>query len=114
MRPSVLMTPMARRKGLASAVARSSACISAADKPRRRSNHCWRIEPLRAGATVVDTPPVVPTRADPLVAAQHFKDLAVSGVYWPRVWGVRGELTEAELEQQVACAVETFLRAYAP
>ena len=42
--------------------------ISAADKPRRRSNHCWRIEPLRAGTRVIDTPPVVPARADPAVA----------------------------------------------
>jgi hypothetical protein len=42
--------------------------ISAADKPRRRSNNCWRIEPLRAGTTIVDTPPLVPARADPLVA----------------------------------------------
>jgi hypothetical protein len=43
--------------------------ISSADRPRRRSNHCWRIEPLRAGTTVVDTPPVVPARVDPVVAA---------------------------------------------
>ncbi|MEV0794445.1 M20/M25/M40 family metallo-hydrolase [Kribbella sp. NPDC050459] len=42
--------------------------ISAADKPRRRSNNCWRIEPLRAGTTVVDVPPVVAARADPFVA----------------------------------------------
>jgi AcrR family transcriptional regulator len=53
-------------------------------------------------------------REDPLVAAQQFKDLAISGVYWPRLWGVIGELTRAEMDRQVACAVDTFLRAYAP
>lgn len=53
-------------------------------------------------------------RQDPLVAAQQFKDLAISGVYWPRLWGVIGELTPADVDRQVACAVETFLRAYAP
>jgi TetR/AcrR family transcriptional repressor of mexJK operon len=53
-------------------------------------------------------------RADPLVAAQQFKDLAISGAYLPRLWGVLGELTPEEADRQVACAVETFLRAYAP
>ncbi|HET6291991.1 MAG TPA: M20/M25/M40 family metallo-hydrolase [Kribbella sp.] len=42
--------------------------ISAADKPRRRSNHCWRVEPLRPGATVVDVPEVQPQRVDAEVA----------------------------------------------
>lgn len=53
-------------------------------------------------------------RADPEVAAQHFTDLAISGVYWPSVWGVLEDLTPEELEGQVARAVDTFLRAYAP
>jgi len=52
-------------------------------------------------------------RADPLMAAQQFKDLAISGVYWPAMWGAVGELTEQEIEEQVARAVDTFLRAYA-
>ena len=43
--------------------------ISSADKPRRRSNHCWRVEHLRAGTTIVDNPIVSAARADPAVAA---------------------------------------------
>ncbi|WP_202868721.1 M28 family metallopeptidase [Kribbella antibiotica] len=42
--------------------------ISAADRPKRRSNHCWRIETLRAG-TVVDQPEVATARVDPVAAA---------------------------------------------
>jgi len=42
--------------------------ISSADKPRRRSNHCWRVEPLRAGTTVVDVPSPSAARVDPAVA----------------------------------------------
>ncbi|MGW7685191.1 M20/M25/M40 family metallo-hydrolase [Kribbella sp. NPDC054772] len=42
--------------------------ISAADKPRKRSNHCWRIEPLRPNTTVVETRDVSAARADPDVA----------------------------------------------
>ncbi|MFI5709059.1 M20/M25/M40 family metallo-hydrolase [Kribbella sp. NPDC051620] len=42
--------------------------ISAADKPRRRSNHCWRVEALKAGTTIVDVPARVARRADPVVA----------------------------------------------
>jgi AcrR family transcriptional regulator len=53
-------------------------------------------------------------RADPLVAAQHFKDLAISGVYWPRLWCVIEDLSDEDVERQVTCAVDTFLRAYAP
>lgn len=41
--------------------------ISAADKPRRRSNHCWRVEALKPG-TVVDVPARVARRADPAIA----------------------------------------------
>ncbi|MGY4771521.1 M20/M25/M40 family metallo-hydrolase [Kribbella sp. CWNU-51] len=43
--------------------------ISSADKPRRRSNHCWRVEHLRAGTTIVDNPIVSAARADPAVAS---------------------------------------------
>jgi len=53
-------------------------------------------------------------RADPLVAAQHFKDLALSGVYNQRLWGVISDLTPEDLDKQMDCAVDTFLRAYAP
>ena len=53
-------------------------------------------------------------RADPLVAAQQFKDLTISGVLQPRTWGViSGDMTDAEVEDQVN-AVDTFLRAYRP
>ncbi len=53
-------------------------------------------------------------RTDPLVAAQHFKDMAISGIYWERIWGVTSDPTPAEFDAQVERAVETFLRAYAP
>lgn len=59
--------------------------ISAADKPRRRSNHCWRIEPLRAGTTVFDTPPVVPARADPAVA-QLVADVSTASYQSDLTW----------------------------
>ncbi|GAA1599116.1 hypothetical protein GCM10009789_61470 [Kribbella sancticallisti] len=42
--------------------------ISTADKPaRRRSNHCWRMEPLRPDTTVVDIASAPPARVDPQV-----------------------------------------------
>jgi hypothetical protein len=43
--------------------------ISAADRPRRRSNHCWRIETLRADTTIVDNPVVSSARVDPAISA---------------------------------------------
>ncbi|MEU4197352.1 M20/M25/M40 family metallo-hydrolase [Kribbella sp. NPDC026611] len=42
--------------------------ISSADRPRRRSNHCWRIEHLKPGTTVVDVPRLTPARTDATVA----------------------------------------------
>jgi len=42
--------------------------ISSARKPRRRSSNCWRIEPLRAGTTVVDNPTPPAARVDPSIA----------------------------------------------
>lgn len=42
--------------------------ISSADRPRRRSNNCWRVEALHAGTTVVDQPIVSAARVDPAVA----------------------------------------------
>ncbi|WP_296597021.1 TetR/AcrR family transcriptional regulator [Phenylobacterium sp.] len=53
-------------------------------------------------------------RTDPLIAAQHFKDIAISGIYWPRMWGIAADPTPAEVDEQVARAVDTFLRAYKP
>lgn len=54
-------------------------------------------------------------RADPFVAAQQFKDLAISGVLQPRIWGViTSEMTDTEIDAQVTYAVDTFLRAYRP
>lgn len=54
-------------------------------------------------------------RADPVVAAQQFKDLAISGMLQPRAWGViTTELSAEEVDTQVATAVDTFLRAYKP
>jgi TetR/AcrR family transcriptional regulator, mexJK operon transcriptional repressor len=53
-------------------------------------------------------------KADPVIAAQHFKDLAISGVYQQRLWGVVGDLTADEMDAQIERGVDTFLRAYAP
>jgi hypothetical protein len=41
--------------------------ISSADRPRRRSSNCWRVETLRAGTTVVDVPAPSAARVDPAV-----------------------------------------------
>ncbi len=38
----------------------------------------------------------------------------MSGVYQLRLWGVIGDLTTEQMDAQVACGVDTFLRAYAP
>jgi AcrR family transcriptional regulator len=53
-------------------------------------------------------------RADPEVAAHQFKDLAISGVYQLRLWGVIGDPAPAEIAVRAETAVDTFLRAYAP
>lgn len=53
-------------------------------------------------------------KTDPWIAAQHFKDMAISGIYWERMWGVAKDPTPQELDALVQRAVETFLRAYAP
>ena len=52
--------------------------------------------------------------ADTAAAANHFKDLALSGVYQRRLWGVISDLTPEQMDAQIECAVDTFLRAYAP
>ena len=53
-------------------------------------------------------------RGDPTTVAHQFKDLAISGVYLLRLWGVIGDPTPAEIAAQAETAVDTFLRAYAP
>ena len=53
-------------------------------------------------------------RADTTTAATHFKDLALSGVYQRRLWGVIPDPTPEQMDVQIECAVDTFLRAYAP
>jgi AcrR family transcriptional regulator len=53
-------------------------------------------------------------RADPTVAAHHFKDLAMSGLHNLRLWGVIGDPSPAERRRRAEVAVDTFLRAYAP
>ncbi|TDW23985.1 M28 family metallopeptidase [Kribbella kalugense] len=42
--------------------------ISSADKPHRRSNHHWRIDPIRPNTTIVDNQIVSAARVDPSVA----------------------------------------------
>jgi AcrR family transcriptional regulator len=53
-------------------------------------------------------------RAPAEMAAQQFKDLAISGVYQPRLWNIIETPDEAAIDVQVANAVDTFLRAYRP
>lgn len=53
-------------------------------------------------------------KADPGIAAHHFKDLIMSGMYQPRIWGVRELPTGAAKDVQAARGVDTFLRAYRP
>ena len=52
-------------------------------------------------------------RADPMLAAHQFKDLALSGLYSLRLWNVIDDPTAAEKRAAADIAVETFLRAYA-
>lgn len=53
-------------------------------------------------------------RADPAIAAQQFKGLALSGAYWHVMWGVMDAPSPADIEEQADQTVEAFLRAYAP
>jgi AcrR family transcriptional regulator len=53
-------------------------------------------------------------RADPFLAAQHFKDLVLSGLYWNRVWMVIDQPALDEIDRHAELAVDVFLRAYAP
>jgi AcrR family transcriptional regulator len=51
---------------------------------------------------------------DPLIAAQQFKDLALSGLQNLRLWGVIEDPSPAERRRRAEIAADTFLRAYAP
>lgn len=53
-------------------------------------------------------------RADPDLASQHLKDLALSGLYYHRLWSVIDHPTPEQVERQIDEAVDTFLRAYRP
>ena len=53
-------------------------------------------------------------RGDPHVVALQFKDLALSGIYQKRMWNLAGPPTNAEIDAQVAYAVDTFIRAHRP
>lgn len=53
-------------------------------------------------------------RGDPVLAAHQFKDLALSGVFNLRLWGVIDDPAPAERAERAETAVDTFLRAYAP
>lgn len=52
--------------------------------------------------------------ADAGLAAQQFKGLILSGVYFERLWGVLDDPPPAERRAHAEAAVDTFLRAYAP
>jgi AcrR family transcriptional regulator len=52
-------------------------------------------------------------RCDPVVAAHQFKSLALSGVYFLRLWGVIDDPSPEERSRHAQAAVDTFLRAYA-
>jgi TetR/AcrR family transcriptional regulator, mexJK operon transcriptional repressor len=53
-------------------------------------------------------------RSDPVLAAYHMKDLALSGLFNLRLWGVIADPTPQERAARAETAVDTFLRAYAP
>jgi AcrR family transcriptional regulator len=52
-------------------------------------------------------------RADPQVAAQHFFDLCLSGLYRYRLWNIGAPPTDAEIEINIERAVNTFMDGYA-
>jgi AcrR family transcriptional regulator len=53
-------------------------------------------------------------RGDHFVAARHFMDLTVFGVYERRLLGASDDLTPEQTDNHLQFAVDTFLRAYAP
>lgn len=52
-------------------------------------------------------------RTDPRVAAQHFFDLCLSGIYRYRLWNIGKQPTDAEIEENVDHAVHAFMDGYA-
>ncbi len=52
--------------------------------------------------------------SDPVMAAHHLKDLALSGLFYPRLWAIIPDPSAAERRRHAEIAVDTFLRAYAP
>jgi AcrR family transcriptional regulator len=52
--------------------------------------------------------------SDPVLAAYQFKDLALSGLFSLRLWGIIADPTPAERAERARIAVDTFLRAHAP
>lgn len=53
-------------------------------------------------------------RSDPVLAANQLKDLAVSGLFNLRLWGLIEDPDADERQARAEIAVDTFLRAYAP
>ena len=51
--------------------------------------------------------------ADPKVAAQHFFDLCLAGIYRYRLWNIGPPPTDAEIEANVDNAVSAFMDGYA-
>lgn len=52
--------------------------------------------------------------ADPVQAAHQFKDLALSGLFHLRLWGIIKDPTPEQRRKHAEVAVDTFMRAYAP
>jgi AcrR family transcriptional regulator len=52
-------------------------------------------------------------RTDPKVAAQHFFDLCLAGIYRYRLWNIGAPPTAAEIEENVDHAVSAFMDGYA-
>jgi len=51
--------------------------------------------------------------ADPKVAAQHFFDLCLAGIYRYRLWNIGRAPTDAEIEANIDNAVAAFMDGYA-
>jgi AcrR family transcriptional regulator len=50
--------------------------------------------------------------ADPMVAAQHFLDLCMSGLHRHRLWNIGPPPTQADIDANIENAVKTFLDGY--
>src|SRR5262249_42780889 len=50
--------------------------------------------------------------ADMTVAAEHFFDLCTSDIHRRRLWNITQEPTEAEIRENIANALDTFMRAF--